>query len=130
MGRRTIHDLIEDARSHLARVEPGEAHAAMSEGAVLIDTRSSDDLRRAGRIPGALHIPLSVLEWRVDAASESHDPAVGDGRIILLCAHGFSSSLAARRLQELGFDDATDVIGGFEAWAAAGLPISPPEPSD
>jgi rhodanese-related sulfurtransferase len=130
MGRRTIHDLIEDARSHLARVEPHEALAAMSEGAVLIDTRSSDDVRRAGSIPGALNIPLSVLEWRVDSASGSHDPAVGDGRIILLCAQGFSSSLAARRLQELGFDDATDVIGGFEAWAAARLPITPPDPAD
>jgi rhodanese-related sulfurtransferase len=129
MGRRTIQDLLEDARSHLARVEPREAHAAMSQGAVLIDTRSSEDLRRAGSIPGALHIPLSVLEWRVDATSESHDPAVGDGRIILLCAHGYSSSLAARRLQEIGFDDATDVIGGFQAWAAAGLPVTPPASS-
>jgi rhodanese-related sulfurtransferase len=73
-----------------------------------------------------LQIPLSVLEWRVDPDSGHHDPAIGDfgDPIILICAHGYSSSLAARRLQELGFANATDVIGGFEAWNDAGLPVN------
>jgi rhodanese-related sulfurtransferase len=124
MNRRTIHEMLEEARSSLDRLEPEAAHRAMDEGAVLIDTRSTDDVRRTGSVPGALHIPLSVLEWRVDASSETHDPAVGNGRIILLCAHGYSSSLAAKRLQDLGFADATDVIGGFEGWVAAGLPVA------
>jgi rhodanese-related sulfurtransferase len=128
MDRKTIHDLLSEAREHLDRLRPREAYQAMREGAVLIDTRSGDELQRTGGIPGALHIPLSVLEWRVDPASETHDPAVADNQIILLCAHGYSSSLAARRLQELGYGEATDVIGGFEAWAAEGLPISPAAP--
>lgn len=119
--------MLEEARGSLDRLEPEAAYRAMGEGAVLIDTRSTDDLHRTGTVPGALHIPLSVLEWRVDASSETHDPAVGNGRIILLCAHGYSSSLAAKRLQDLGFADATDVIGGFEAWVAAGLPVASPD---
>jgi rhodanese-related sulfurtransferase len=81
-----------------------------------------------GGIQGALNIPLSVLEWRLDLASESRHQAIDgiDRRIILICAQGYSSSLAARRLQALGFDDATDVVGGFEAWAARGLPVERP----
>jgi rhodanese-related sulfurtransferase len=128
MDRKTIHDMLSEAREHLDRLRPREAYRAMREGAVLIDTRSGDELQRTGHIPGAFHIPLSVLEWRVDPASEAHDPTVADHHIILLCAHGYSSSLAARRLQELGYDDATDVIGGFEAWAAEGLPVRPAAP--
>jgi rhodanese-related sulfurtransferase len=73
-----------------------------------------------------LQIPLSVLEWRVDPDSGHHDPEIGSfgDPIILICAHGYSSSLAARRLQELGFANATDVIGGFEAWKDARLTVS------
>jgi rhodanese-related sulfurtransferase len=130
MNRRTIHEMLEEARASLDRLDPEAAYRAMGEGAVLIDTRSSDDLRRTGSVPGALHIPLSVLEWRVDASSETHDSAVGDGRIILLCAHGYSSSLAAKRLQELGFEDATDVIGGFQGWVTAGLPVASVDSTD
>jgi len=102
---------------------------------LLIDTRSDDQRGEHGAIPGALPISLSVLEWRVDSDSESRHPAVGDlgSDLILICAHGYSSSLAARRLQDLGFETATDVIGGFEAWKEAGLPVDPPRtatPSD
>ncbi len=125
MGRRTIAEMLEEARTSLHRLEPEEAHAAAQNGAVLIDVRCADDRAATGVIPGALPIPLSVLEWRLDPDSESRHPAVdaGRGRVILICAHGYSSSLAARRLQELGLDDATDVIGGFEAWKAHGLPV-------
>ena len=70
-------------------------------------------------------MPWSVLYWRLDPASGADDPRLSDPAawIILLCAHGYSSSLAAAALRELGFDRATDVVGGFEAWAAAGLPV-------
>jgi rhodanese-related sulfurtransferase len=124
MGRRTIAEILRDARASLRRLQPEEAFAAVSEGAVLIDVRCESDRAVTGGIPGALAIPLSVLEWRLDPASESRHPALdGSGQVILICAEGYSSSLAARRLHDLGYDDATDVIGGFEAWAARGLPV-------
>ena len=83
----------------------------------MVDTRSADEQReQGGVIPGAVHHPLSVVLWRLDELPRST-------RVILVCRHGYSSSLAAAQLQELGFTDATDVDGGFEAWSAAGLPV-------
>lgn len=127
MNRRSVHDLLADARSHLQRLEPAQALEALNKGSLLIDVRSDDQRAANGSIPGALTIPLSVLEWRVDPESDHRSPAITedlDQQLILVCAQGFSSSLAARRLQELGFANATDVVGGFEAWKAAGLPLS------
>ena len=105
---------------------PVQAAAALRLGWTLVDTRAGDVRARDGLIPGAIHAPLSVLEWRVDPTAELPDPALAqsDGRLILICEHGYSSSLAAVRLHELGFTEATDVIGGFEAWSAEGLPVS------
>ena len=117
--------MLERARSTLRRLEPDEALGAQRDGALLIDTRSDDARAREGVIPGSLHLPLSVLEWRVDPDSQYRDPRVGglDTKLVIVCAHGYSSSLAAARLQELGFEHATDLIGGFEAWVDAGLPV-------
>lgn len=97
----------------------------MRRGSTLVDTRDADQLSRDGRIPGAVHIPLSVLEWRVDPTSghQSAELAGREDSLILICYEGYSSSLAAVRLHELGFGHTTDVIGGFVAWAAAGLPV-------
>ncbi len=123
--RRTITELLENARARLERLEPGAAHEAMRDGALMVDTRCAEARRETGVIPGSVHVPLSVLYWRLDPASGSRDPRLSDParRIVLICAHGFSSSLAAATLRELGFRHATDVVGGFEAWAAAGLPV-------
>lgn len=98
---------------------------ALQAGATLVDTRSNDLRLRDGVISGAIHVPLSVLEWRVDAASGHPSPALAGrtDRLILICRDGYSSSLAALRLRELGFGATTDVIGGFRAWFAAGLPV-------
>lgn len=106
---------------------PAEAALAMREGATLIDTRDGDLRSRDGRIPGSVHIPLSVLEWRVDPTSGHQSAALAgrEDRLILICNEGYSSSLAAVRLHDLGFAKTTDVIGGFVAWAAAGLPVEP-----
>jgi rhodanese-related sulfurtransferase len=125
MRRATIGDLLETARARLRRLEPRAAQAALAEGALLIDTRSADLRRQDGVVPGSIHVPLSVLFWRLDPSSESADPSLADPSrsVVLICAHGYSSSLAAATLVDLGYDRATDVIGGFEAWAAAGLPI-------
>jgi rhodanese-related sulfurtransferase len=127
-ARRTISDLLEAARAGLDRLDPGAAYRAMvDDGAILIDTRCAELRRESGRIPGSIHIPLSVLYWRLDPTSGYDDRRVSDPahQVILVCAHGYSSSLAAATLRDLGFSRATDVVGGFEAWAAAGLPIEP-----
>lgn len=125
--RQTIHELLARTRARYRRVAPGEALAAMQAGAVLVDTRTDAQRRRDGAIPGALVIERTVLEWRVDPTSGASHPAIGglDAPLILLCAEGDSSSLAVGSLLDLGASRVTDVIGGFEAWRAAGLPVSP-----
>jgi rhodanese-related sulfurtransferase len=97
--------VLAEARSRIRRYTPEEARA--DRELVLVDTRSGDELERAGVIPGAKHIPLSVLPWRTDD--------LAGRRVCLVCAHGYSSSLAAALLVELGVD-AGDLIGGFDAW--------------
>jgi len=124
--RRTIGDLLGDDRRRIDRLTPVQALAEMDGGAVLVDIRCQELRDETGVIPESRHLPLSVLYWRLDPTSGSRDPDVSDPdrRIILLCAHGYSSSLAAATLRDLGFARATDVDGGFEAWAAAGLPVT------
>jgi rhodanese-related sulfurtransferase len=94
-------------------------------GALLIDIRSEVQRERDGEVPESRFIARNVLEWRCDPASPWRDKAVTDAgaRIILICNEGYQSSLAAATLQQLGLIDATDVIGGFQAWKAAGLPL-------
>ena len=127
--RTTLDDLLREARSRLDRLDATAAREAQTEGALLIDTRSHDERSRTGVIPGSLHIPRSVLEWRLDPAADPafHNPNIDglDQRIVLVCAHGCSSSLAAGTLRVLGFSRATDLDGGFVAWQAAGLPVLP-----
>ena len=125
--RRTIDELLADARAALDRLEPHAAHDAVGRGALLVDIRQDTSRLRDGVIPGALHLPRTVLEWRVDPDSPFRNPHVGglDRQLILVCDHGYSSSLAAASLVELGFARATDLVGGFEAWRDAGLPTAP-----
>jgi len=133
MPRRTIDELLADARSRIRRLGPEEALAAAEAGALLVDTRSREARARDGVIPGSLHLPRTVLEWRVDPDSPWRNEHVGglDRQLVVVCEEGFSSSLAAAVLVELGFEDAGDLVGGFAAWKAAGLPVAPaPEPGD
>jgi rhodanese-related sulfurtransferase len=124
---KSIDELLDDARRTLDRVEPGEAAAAVAAGALLVDTRPVAQRAADGEIPGALIIDRNVLEWRLDPGSEHRVSEVDgyDQRIILVCNEGFASSLAAATLQQLGLRNATDLVGGFQAWRAAGLPVSP-----
>ena len=130
MSRRTIDDLLQDARARLDRVGPQEALRAVErEGALLVDIRSELHRERDGTIPGAIHHPRNGLEWRADPASDSHDPRLSadlDRRVILVCDGGYQSSLAAATLLDLGFTRATDLEGGFAAWRDAGLPVDLP----
>jgi rhodanese-related sulfurtransferase len=124
---RTLDELLDAAQARITRLEPAEAHAATEQGALLIDIRADVDRERDGIVPGSLHIPRTVLEWRLAPDSSWRSPHVGglDQQILLLCDDGCSSVLAAATLAELGFARAGDVIGGFAAWRAAGLPAAP-----
>lgn len=98
----------------------------MGDGAVVIDTRSDAQRRDQGVIPGARHYPLSLLEWRVCPSAPNRDPHISlHDQVVVVCAEGYSSSLAAARLQALGFRRATDLIDGVVGWRAAGLPLLP-----
>jgi rhodanese-related sulfurtransferase len=112
--------MLAEARTRIARYSPVEAAAA--DGILIVDVRTGDERRATGIIPGSVHVPRSVLEWRADPTSSSHDPSLRGMRLVIVCAQGYSSSLAAATLVELGVD-AGDLDGGFEAWAAAGLPV-------
>jgi rhodanese-related sulfurtransferase len=124
MGR--IDDLLGAARARLRRVTPAEAHDAQAGGAVILDTRTYEQRREHGVIPGAIVMSRNIIEWRVDPTSGWEDPEVvaRTGPLIVMCQEGYASSLAAATLVDLGVDDATDMIGGFEAWKAAGLPVA------
>jgi len=123
---RSVDDLLAEARSRLERVTPHEAAARLAEGALLVDIRPAAQRAREGEVPGALVVERNVLEWRFDPASDARLPqATGyDVDVIVLCSEGYTSSLAADALRSLGLHRATDVIGGFVAWAAAGLPTT------
>jgi rhodanese-related sulfurtransferase len=97
----------------------------VAEGAVIVDTRPLDQRRAQGVVPGAAVVPRNVLEWRADPTSGYGDPALVGRRLIVMCAEGYSSSLAAATLGEIGVSGATDMIGGFLAWRDAGLPVEP-----
>ncbi|MGE7433437.1 rhodanese-like domain-containing protein [Kitasatospora sp. NPDC001175] len=120
----TVDELVERARAGVHRPGPLEAYRAAAAGALLVDIRPAAQRAREGGIPGALVIERNVLEWRLDPTSGHRVPeATGHGlAVIVLCSEGYASSLAAAGLRELGLYRATDLDGGFLAWAAAGLP--------
>jgi rhodanese-related sulfurtransferase len=123
--RKTIDEILGDAAVRLGRLSPLEAWAEMQAGASRVDIRSPDQRQAQGYVPGSVHHPLSTILWRLDpdcpTSNENKIPL--DARVILICREGFSSALTAAQLQELGFEDATDVIGGVDAWKEAGLPV-------
>lgn len=125
--RFTVHDLVAEARVGLRRISPHElADAIVADPTLVVaDTRQAVDRSLFGHIVGSVHLPRTVLEWRVDpAAGYTNKAFTGfDQRIVVVCNDGYSSSLAAANLQRLGFADATDLIGGFMAWKRAGLPF-------
>ncbi|WP_052868950.1 rhodanese-like domain-containing protein [Streptomyces niger] len=126
-----IDELLAQARTELARVEPHEAAAVQRAGGLLVDIRYAALRERDGTIPGALIVERNELEWRLDPTGDHRAPeATGrDLRIVVVCNEGYASSLAAVSLRRLGLSHATDLTGGFQAWRAAGLPvIPPPEP--
>jgi rhodanese-related sulfurtransferase len=124
-GSRTIDQVLSDARVRLGRLDPQQAQRAVSHGAVLVDIRPAAQRAAEGEIPGAIIVERNVLEWRFDPASAARLPQASyDAHVIVFCSAGFTSSLAAAALQDLGVRHATDLDGGFLAWQAAGLPVA------
>jgi rhodanese-related sulfurtransferase len=121
MARKGIAQLLDEARDRLERVEPEDLHAEQAAGALVVDIRPSDQRRRDGELPGAVVIDRNVLEWRLDPGSPDRIDEADDyrRRVILVCNEGYASSLAAVTLQDLGLVRATDLVGGFQAWAAS-----------
>jgi rhodanese-related sulfurtransferase len=126
--RTTLDELVAAASRRIDRLSPHDALAACERGALIVDIRSADSRERHGVVPGSLHVPRTVLEWRVDPDSPWRNPHVGGlgSSIVVICDHGYSSVLAAAALVDLGFEHAADVVGGFDAWRAAGLPVASP----
>jgi rhodanese-related sulfurtransferase len=122
----TIDEMLAAARARLDRLSPGQALRESRDGALLVDIRPAAQRAAEGEIPGALVVERNVLEWRFDPASASRLPQAGyDLRVIVFCSEGYTSSLAAAALRDLGVHRATDLDGGFRAWQAAGLPATP-----
>ena len=125
-GARSIAELLSEARARLNRLGPAAVHEAMGRGAVLIDIRPAAQRAEFGEIPGAIIIERNVLEWRLDPRSDARLDFAGryDLEVIITCQEGYTSSLAAAALLDLGLHKATDLDGGFAAWQAYGLPTT------
>jgi rhodanese-related sulfurtransferase len=131
-GARTIDELLARVRGRITRVDPVAAFHRMSAGALLVDTRPVEQRDRDGDVPGAVVVDRNVLEWRLDPASPDRLPEVTgyDLEVIVICNEGYSSSLVTDTLRTLGLSRAVDVIGGFVAWSALGLPTTAVSRSD
>jgi rhodanese-related sulfurtransferase len=125
---RRLDRLLIRARSRVARLQPQQAWDAVRNGAILIDIRPEFQRRADGEIPGAIVVERNHLEWRLHPASASRIPEAADADIhwIVICEEGYASSLAAATLKLIGLHRAADVVGGFQAWREARLPIARP----
>ena len=119
-----VDDILTQSREGVRRLTAHEAYAEAQAGALLVDTRTSRQRERQGDLPGAVVIDRTVLEWRLDPTSPYRIPEASDDvLVVVVCRQGYSSSLAAASLQAVGLPHATDMVGGVEAWLAAGLPV-------
>ena len=120
---RTIDDVLDAARARLRRVEAQDLPAAVAAGAVVVDIRPAAQRAVEGELTGALVIERNVLEWRADPSSDARIDAAVDHDVawVVLCSEGYTSSLAAAALQDLGLHRATDVAGGYAALRRAGV---------
>jgi rhodanese-related sulfurtransferase len=122
-----IDEILSGARARLNRLGPHAVDEALRRGAILVDIRPAAQRAEFGEIPAAIVIERNVLEWRLDPRSDARLPCADsyDLEVIVTCQEGYTSSLAAAALQDLGLHRATDLTGGFAAWHAAGLPTTP-----
>lgn len=127
--RRPIDEILAETRAGCQRVDPVQAAALHDEGGLLVDIRPVELRQRDGEIPEAVIVDRLKLEWRFDPASPHRLSVVDEGTyerpIVLFCEEGYASTLAAASLRALGLRGATDMVGGFNAWAADGRPVTP-----
>lgn len=118
-----IDRILDDARSRLTRMSAHDVPAALARGAILVDIRPQAQRDREGDVPAALVIERNVLEWRCDPTSDARLPQAVDDDVewVVLCSEGYTSSLAAAALLDLGLHRSTDVIGGYHALKAEGV---------
>jgi rhodanese-related sulfurtransferase len=118
-----IDRLLAEAREGLDRVAPADLAAEVDAGALVVDIRPAGNREEEGSLPGAVVIERIHLEWRLDPTSPDRIPAASpDLRVIVVCNEGYSSSLAAATLRQLGVHRATDLVGGYRAWRALAGP--------
>ena len=116
-----VDRMLAAARAGLDRVDPAELAREMAAGALVVDIRPVEQRSRDGELPGALVVDRNVLEWRLDPTSPHCLPEADAGRrVVVVCNEGYSSSLAARSLRDLGLSRATDLVGGFQRWKHGG----------
>lgn len=118
-----IDDVLDAARARLRRIGPDEVPAALARGAILVDIRPAAQRAQEGQVDAALVIERNVLEWRCDPTSDARLPQATDDDVewVVLCSEGYTSSLAAAALQDLGLHRSTDVVGGYQALKNTGV---------
>ena len=122
---RHVADMVAEAQAMIPRVSPKGAAAMQASGeAVLVDIRDVRELAKTGKIADAVHAPRGMIEFWVDPQSPYHKEIFAtDQKLILVCASGWRSALAAKTLIEMGMDNVHDLEGGFGAWAKSGQPV-------
>jgi rhodanese-related sulfurtransferase len=122
---RTIDDVLDDARSRIRRLTPSQTAEALRRGALLVDIRPQAQRDSEGSFLDALVIERNVLEWRLDPSSEARIEQARDHdvEVVIACSEGYTSSLAAASLLDLGLWRSADLAGGFQAWRRDGLPV-------
>ncbi|WOI56354.1 rhodanese-like domain-containing protein [Palleronia sp. LCG004] len=130
----SVAEMVAVAKAEITVLSMEEVlRATVEDRALLVDLREAEELIQAGRIPGAIHVPRGMLEFRADPASPWHDPRLATDRtLILFCAAAWRSALAVKTLRDMGIDDVAEMAGGFQTWAAAGYPVekeTDPQPS-
>lgn len=131
MTVRKATDLVSQAAANVRTIAPGDAaKLAGTPGAVFVDVREANELEKTGTVEGAVHVPRGLLEFQADPSNSSHKAELDPGkRLVLFCASGGRSTLAAASLQSMGFTDVVSVEGGFPALEAAGIPTARPQES-
>lgn len=124
MTRKSAAEMVKDAKSRTESLNADQVERELGEGALVVDIREPGELAQTGMIPGAVAVPRGMLEFMADPDSPSHNPALDPGRrVILHCAAGGRSALAADTLKQLGFTNVAHLDGGMTAWTEAGKPV-------
>jgi rhodanese-related sulfurtransferase len=124
MSSKSATDLVKEAKLQVENLSPQQVNEELSKGATLIDIRESEELKQTGTIPGSTHAPRGMLEFYADSSLPYHKPEFDKGkRIILHCASGGRSALAASTLKQMGYENVAHLDGGIKAWKEAGMPV-------